>query len=210
MRKAKEFLIYALGVQVLSVGMVFMVRSQLGVSIGTAVSFVLSERLTFFTLGVWNYICHGAVMVLLMVWLKRVRLRYLLSFLTSIFLGYSIDLYNYLLVFEVQALWLRGGLLAAGILCVALGIALTYLTTFAPAPFDLFNKEIAEHKKTTVARTKTVFDLVCLTTAVGLSLIFFGQIKGVHVGTVACALTLGTCIGFFRKTFAAPVARFLS
>lgn len=203
--RAKQWLYYFVGVQVLALGIIVMVSADLGVSIGTCVAYVLNRRFSFLTLGVWNYLCHGAVMLLLICVLRRVRLSYLVSFGTSVFLGYSMDLYRAVLPdASVWPLAARAALVAFGILAVALGIALSIASGFPPAPFDLFVNELSLHRRWPLAKVKTVFDLSWLALGAALGLLFFGRIIGIGAGTVLSALCTGAAVGFFKARLGAP------
>ena len=195
----RSFVIYLLGVQMLALGMVLMVSGDLGVSVGTAVSYVLSCRLTFLSLGVWHYLCHGFVLLLLILILRRVKVFYLLSFLTSIFMGYSMDFYRLFLPETISFLPLRILVLVLGIIGISLGIALNYASGWPAAPFDTFSKEISAHFRWKIGKVKTIFDVTCLAVGVGLSLLFFGKVVGIGWGTAVSAFTIGSCVGFFKK-----------
>ncbi|RZS93053.1 YczE/YyaS/YitT family protein [Cuneatibacter caecimuris] len=195
----KNGLLYVSGVQLLALGMVLLVSSDLGVSVGTAVSYVMSRQFPELTLGVWHYLCHGFVLLLLILILRRIRPFYLLSFLTSIFMGYSMDFYRLLLPGQVSGIVLRSLFLALGIVGIGLGIALNYASGWPAAPFDTFSKEISQHFHWKISKVKTIFDLTCLTLAAVFSLLFFRRVVGIGIGTVVSAFTVGICVGFFKK-----------
>jgi len=50
-------------------------------------------------------------------------------------------------------------------------------------------------KNIEIAKFKTSFDLVCFTVSLTFSIIFFGKIKGLHIGTLVSAIILGSMIG---------------
>lgn len=195
----KKLLLYIAGVQILAAGMMLMVRCNLGVSVGTSVYYVLSQRFTSISLGVWSYTAHGFVLILMMLILRKVKLFYLASFLTSMFLGYSMDFYGLLLPEKFDGIVLRMVLLCIGIVGVALGIALNYASSWPAAPFDTFSKEISKHFNWKISVVKTVFDVTCLTLSIIFGMIFFRKIVGIGIGTVISAFTTGTLVGSFKK-----------
>lgn len=176
-----------------------MVRCNLGVSVGTSAYYVLSQRFPFVSLGVWNYMTHGLVLLLMMLILRKVRLFYLASFLTSMFLGYSMDFYGRLFPESFGSMVLRLVLLCAGIVFVALGIAMNYASGWPSAPFDTFSREISAHFGWKISRVKTVFDLTYLTLGIIFSVAFFGRVIGIGIGTLISAFLTGSLVGFFKK-----------
>ena len=195
----KKILVYILGVQSLAAGMMLLVRCNLGVSVGTSVYYVLSQRFTAISLGVWNYLAHGFVLILMMLILRRVKLFYLASFLTSMFVGYSMDFYGMLLPESFNGIVLRIALLCIGIVGVALGISLNYASGLPAAPFDTFSKEISKHFNWKISVVKTVFDITCISLSVIFGMIFFRKTVGIGIGTVISALSTGTLVGYFKK-----------
>lgn len=195
----KKLLLYIAGIQILALGMMLMVRCDLGVSVGTASYYVFSQRFTFFSLGVWSYLAHGLVLILMMVILRKIRLFYLMSFVTSVLLGYSMDFYGLLLPEKFENMVLRLIFMCVGIVGVALGIALNYASGLPAAPYDTFSKEISRHFNWKISKVKTTFDLTCLSISIVFGFIFFGKIIGIGIGTVVSAFLTGTIIGLFKK-----------
>lgn len=203
MKKTKQILFYIFGVQVLALGISFLVRANLGVSVGTSVSYVLSHHFDFFTLGVWNYIHHGCVMLLLIALTRTVKPTYFISFLTSVFLGYSIDLFDWLLQDAAPSgLMLQIVCALCGVVCVGVGISMNLVSGFPAAPFDMFSSEISAWLKQPLVKVKTIFDFSCLGLAILFGFLFFGRMMGIGIGTLLSALFTGAIIGFSTKRLA--------
>ena len=49
------------------------------------------------------------------------------------------------------------------------------------------------------AKVKIIFDVTCLLTTAVLTFVFLGHIKGLGIGTVLAALTMGKSIAFIGK-----------
>ena len=79
----------------------------------------------------------------------------------------------------------------------AVGVAFLFHTYFAPEAYELTVKEVSSKYGFSVARVKTVYDLVSLTVSVILSFCFFGlfHFEGVKLGTLITALVNGWMIG---------------
>ena len=122
--------------------------------------------------------------------------------LTAFLYGTVLDVYMLLLSFETPASFLLRLLLFVGGLYVsAFGIAFFFKTYIAPDIHALFIKEVSEKWNRSFACCKTIYDCTFLTIALVLSLLFFGNIQGVGIGTVVCAFINGTVIRMFTNIF---------
>jgi uncharacterized protein len=198
MKKIKVYnlLIFIAGLVFLSLGVVLVIKSNLGVSVATSPPYILSLHFTKITFGQWNYIAHGFVLMLLVLFIKKLTLKYLMSFIVSFLFGVTIDLFNLILV-SVQGDTLIGrlGLFALGSITISIGVASFIKSNYPILPFDTFVKEISMTKGIKLAKFKTSFDLVCFTISLLLSLIFFKEVKGIGIGTFVSAVILGGMIG---------------
>ena len=59
--------------------------------------------------------------------------------------------------------------------------------------------ELTDRMKKPLTKIKTAYDCTSCAVAVILSFIFFGALKGVHIGTIVCALVNGTIIGMIGR-----------
>lgn len=80
-------------------------------------------------------------------------------------------------------------------LLICIGIALSNRCGLPIIPTDLFPRELADITKITYSKIKISFDVICLTVTAGMTLIFLGHIKGLGIGTILAAFTMGKCIG---------------
>lgn len=78
---------------------------------------------------------------------------------------------------------------------ISVGVAAFIKSNYPILPFDTFVKEICLKKDIEIARFKTRFDFVCLGVSLISSIIFFGRIKGINIGTLVSATILGSMIG---------------
>lgn len=63
-----------------------------------------------------------------------------------------------------------------------------------PSAYDLYTKLMTAKTGRSLSVIKTTYDVVSLAVAVLLSLLFFGEVRGVDIGTVGGALLGGVCI----------------
>ena len=86
-----------------------------------------------------------------------------------------------------------------GVVIADLGISLLLRPYIAPEAYDVFVKDLSAHYKIGFGKFKTAYDISSLAISVLLSLVFFGKLVGIGVGTHVCALVNGTLIGLMTK-----------
>ena len=86
-----------------------------------------------------------------------------------------------------------------GVLLTGFSIALCFRSYIYPQVYDFFVKGISEKYKLPEGRFKLFFDLTCLAVSVIMSLLLFGKITGIGIGTFIMAFINGFIIGAFGK-----------
>lgn len=178
-----------------SLGIVLMLHSGGGITAVASFPYAISEILPALSLGIWNFIFQCVLVLSLMGLRRRIVPQYLCSFAFSFVFGRFLDFHNA----WVAALPRTPGAAllcyACGYLLLAFGIALSNCSKMPILPTDLFPREAAELFRIPYQRFKIIYDVCCVTGAVVLMLIFFGNIHGIGIGTVFAALTMGILIG---------------
>lgn len=80
-------------------------------------------------------------------------------------------------------------------LLITIGIALSNRCGLPIVPTDLFPRELSAIKNWKYANVKVSFDLICLAVTGLLTGVFLGHIRGLGIGTIAAAFTMGKVIG---------------
>lgn len=199
-------LAYILGLIVLAFSAALMEASDLGVSMIVAPAYLLylklSQTFEFFTFGMAEYTLQAALLIVMIIVLRRFRLYYLFSFITAVLYGLLLD-GSMAIVALLGVSGMAGRIICfiAGAICCAVGVSLLFHTYIAPEVYELFVKEIAAKYGRNINHVKTAYDCISCLIAVGMSFAFFGfgHFEGVKIGTVLCALVNGTLIGFFSR-----------
>ena len=201
---------YFTGLIVLALGTSLIERASFGMSMVVAPAYLLhlkiSPYLPFFTFGVAAYAFQALLLLLLAVFLRKVKKSYFLSFATAFLYGLILDAVMSLVAFLPDfGMAGRIALFAVGLGTSAVGIAFMFHTYFPTEAYELIVKEIAQKFNISIGKTKTAYDICSCTLAVILSLCFFGGFHGIHVGTLVCAALNGFLIGqvsrFLDKKF---------
>ena len=198
---------YIFATVILALSVAIVTTTDLGLSMIVAPAYLLSEKLAFITFGQAEYIVQGILYIIFCFIVKKFRYVYLIAFGTSLFYGFVLDCWQTLIpVFDSEivepgsyALWARLLLLCVGVVITAFSIALFFRVYICPQMIDLIPQKLAEHFRIGIAKFKTGYDIGFLILSILLSLIFFGKIRGLGIGTVVAALFNGTLIGVFGK-----------
>ena len=179
-----------------SLGVVLMLRSGAGISAISSVPFAFSEVLPRLTLGTWNYLFQGLLVFSLMILKKRLVPQYLFSFVVGFAFGKMLD---------VHELWVNTLPLGPGwqvlyfvlsYLILSLGIAVSNRCGLPIIPTDLFPRELSEIISAKYSRIKISFDVICVAVTAAMTVLFLGHLKGLGIGTILAAFTMGKMIGF--------------
>ena len=196
-------LAYPIALLLLALGTALTAYGGFGISMVVAPAYILhlrvSELLPFFSFGVAEYTLQAVILLLLMLILRKVKLTYLLSFGAAVLYGFALDgamrLTSLLPVYPA----LRISLYVMGALICCAAIALLFYSYLPPEAYEMFVKEVAGTWKKPFPTVKTVYDVVSLILAVVLSLLFFGKLRGIGMGTVICTFAYGPIIHLFQK-----------
>ena len=183
-----------LAVLINSFGVVLMIYSGSGISAISNVPFAFSEVLPQLSLGTWTYIFQGLLVLSLMVLRKRFVAPYLFSFVVGFVFGELLDIHELWISILPDALWLRLLYFIVSYLLISFGIALSNRCGLPIIPTDLFPRELAQITGVDYSKIKILFDTICLAVTAGMTYVFLGQIKGLGIGTVLAAFTMGKAV----------------
>ena len=196
---------YAVGTLLLALGTALTAYGGFGISMVVAPAYLLHLKLVqllpFFSFGAAEYALQALVILVLILTVRKVRSVYFLSFAAALGYGVILDLCMTLTGLLPESLPLRIGSYALGVVLCTGGIALLFRSYLPPAAYELFVKELARKLRKPISAVKTVYDCVSLVVALLMSLVFFGGIEGIGIGTVVCALIYGTVIRKFSDLF---------
>ncbi len=199
-------LAYVLGVIILAIGTAFMERADFGLSMVVAPAYLLhlkvSQYLPFFTFGMAEYVFQAALLICMMILLRKVKLTYFFSFITTIIYGIVLDVAIVLLAdIPANTFAMRSVLYVIGMPLSSLGVAFLFHTYISPAAYELFVKEVSQKFGWNINKFKMIYDYISCFVSIVLSFAFFGigHFEGIKAGTVICALLNGVFISLFTK-----------
>lgn len=195
-----SYIAYFLGLALLSFGVILAIKSNYGITVSSSPPYILSLWTDAVSFGTFNYIVQGVVFVLMVVILREFKATYFLSFLTSILLGYSLDFFKFAMKdFNAVGHIARTSCFVISIITISFGLVFFIRSNKSILPFDMFVREVSSKYGVEIGKFKCCFDVCILTIAVVMSFIFFRELRGIHVGTLLSALTIGPTVGYFMK-----------
>ncbi len=199
---------YIAGIVALAFGVTFMERADFGLSMVVAPAYVLHRFISalpgmgWFSFGVAEYTLQLALVLVLMVIMRKFRLSYFFSFVTAVVYGYLLDLIMWLMpAVSADNLGLRIVFFIVGELCCTFGVSMVFHTYIPPEAYELFVSEIGKRSRLSTGAVKWIYDIVSCLVGIGLSFLFFGMgtFVGIGWGTIVCALINGVIIGWLCK-----------
>ena len=184
----KRYALFLVGLILTSFGIAFVTKMQLGTSPISSIPYSLSIILPSVTMGNWTIIFS----ILLI----------LLQFIISFPFGHLIDASMLLLEnFNPQMYAIKIVCLLLGCAIIALGVYVQVLADVVMLPGDAFVRAIAQVTNKEFGSIRVRSDIVMMSVAALLCIIFLHNISGVREATVIAALITGNMVKVYRRVF---------
>lgn len=207
----KRLLVYFLGLFIMAIGVVFSVKSALGVSPVTCLANVVSQ-ITAVNLGVCTTFVYCLYILAEFLILRRdFQPKMLLQIVASFIFGALVSLANALFAFlpAPTAYPMRMLFLLCSIPMVALGVMFYLAPNILPTPGEGMSLAISKKTGLSVASSKTVFDCTLVVISAAVSLFWFHGFVGVREGTVISALLVGFVMKRMMRVCQPALLRFV-
>ena len=178
-----------------SLGVVLMLHSGSGISAISSVPYAFAKVLPFLTLGTWTYLFQGALILSLMILRKKFVVQYLFSFVVGFVFGELLDVHELWINVLPTAIGWRIFYFIASYILICIGIAISNRCKMPIVPTDLFPRELSQITSVAYPKIKISFDVICLIITAALTGFGLGHIKGLGIGTVVAAFTMGKGVG---------------
>ena len=182
-----------------SLGVLLMLQSGSGISAISSVPYAFHQVFPKLTLGTWTYIFQGLLVLSLMILRKKFVPSYLFSFVVGFAFGEMMDVHELWITRLPLNIPLRILYFALSYLIICIGIALSNRCKLPIIPTDLFPRELADITGVAYSRIKISFDVICLAVTACLTGLILGHVKGLGIGTVVAAFTMGKAIGLVGR-----------
>ncbi len=182
-----KYVIYVLGLLILTLGIALTIQSNLGTSPFDALLVGLSQKIGL-TVGSWEIIL-AIILIILNSLLKKQRPE-VLGLGTAFITGIGIDLWLFLLPITPELWYSQLICFTIGLSAIGLGTAMYLYTNFAPIPIDRLTLIIQELTNTTIFLSRTFIYIVFLFFAFTLD-------GPIGVGTLLTVCLGGLVLHFF-------------
>lgn len=198
-RMSREFA-YVLGQIIMPFAVALTVKADLGMSMIATPTYIISEKVSFLSYGMTEYIVQAFLVILMCIVIKKFRIAYLVSFLSAVIYGSILDLACYVTAdIPADNMIVRIILFVLGMVLTSLSVAFFFNTYISPCAYDYFVAKVGKEKKLDMRKWKLAFDFTMLLISVVLSLALFHKFVGVNFGTLIMAVLNGNIISFFSK-----------
>ena len=197
---AKRLLVYFLGLFIMAVGVVFSVKSALGVSPVTCLAnvtyqiFGVDRGISALSLGVCTTLTYCLyILVEVLILRREFKAHMLLQIVASTIFGFLVNLASAIFAFLPAPVSypMRLVFLLCSIPMVALGVMLYLAPNILPTPGEGLSLAVSKKIGKPVATCKMIVDCCLVVTSVLVSLGYFRGLVGVREGTVISALLVG-------------------
>lgn len=205
MLKTKMILRYVMflaGLFIIGLGIALSTKMGLGTTPISVIPLVLSGGFPISFGMVANILNLIFVLIQILIQRKGFNRDILIQILIVPFFGYFID-FGFAVFgnLEPGSIIIQLSLLVVGCLLMALGIYMQIVADVIINPCEGLVKAISERFKTKFGNVKIMMDVSIMLVGVTLSLIVFGEVRGVGIATVVVAVSTGFFIKVFKKIF---------
>ena len=188
-------LVLVLAVIINSIGVLLMLHSGSGISAISSVPYAFNLVLPTLSLGTWTYIFQGLLVCVLMILRRKFVPAYLFSFVVGFCFGEMMDINELWVDHLPLSIPLRVAYFILSYLILCFGIALSNRCKLPIIPTDLVPRDLSKILSAEYSKVKVSFDVICLAVTACLTGVFLHHIRGLGIGTIVAAFTMGKTIG---------------
>ena len=194
---------FCLGLMINSCGIALITKAGLGTSQISSIPYVLSFEFDGLSFAMGTFLVNIAFIVIQAVLLGRsffpVQLLQLpVNIVFSSFLGVSMSIFGWLAPSSLPA---QLAVLVLGCCVLGCGIAIECAPNLIFVPGEGIVYAISKVVNKKLGSVKVVFDVVLVVSSFSLSMLLFGELKGVGIGTIVCACFTGFVVNFANARF---------
>ena len=203
-----RYVVASVGLFMIAFAIALAIKSNLGTAPLSCVAYVLNLDIPGISVGAFTFLVNMVyILVQLAVLRKRFKLVSLMQVVASVVFGYMIDAGLWALGWiDCSAYWQLWLLVAAGIVLLGIGVAFAVASGAVPLAGEAMVVAVCRVLHSSFPRTKIIFDVCLVVSALTLSFAAAGKIEGVREGTLAAALCVGLTVKAANK-FVVPMAK---
>lgn len=198
----RRYAVCFLGLLIISFGVVFITKSEMGVSPISSIPYSMSLIVPQLTFGNWVIIFNGLLILIQIAILRKDSNipDMIMQLIISVLFGYFTDFAVFVMGdFAVSGYLARVASLLVGCVIVALGAYVEVNAKASMVPGDAFIHTLSKVTKVEFGKVRVVSDMSMGIIAGILCLVFLGKLSGVREGTVISALIVGNMVRIFSR-----------
>lgn len=200
----KKFLMLILGVTISSFGMTLLIKSNLGQSTVSGISYNIGVILKIKTgtiLAFINYICFiGQIFILK----HEFKFHQILQLFITVIFSELVNFYLYKMPFistlDLNLYIIKLFVLLTGIICMAYGVSLMLIADLAPLPFEAFVNIVSIKFNIQFGKLRRFIDISFIFISLAIILLYKVPNVSVREGTIIYALLFGTFMDIFMNS----------
>ncbi len=213
---------WVLGIVLCTLGICLCTKANFGLSMIAAPPYILHLRMVeifpWWSQGTSEYIWQGFLLLVLWVLMRRVKIKFVLCFVTAVLFGFALD--GWFVIFggngAYESIAARIISFVLGECITALAIAFYFKTDMPLQIYELLVTQLAPKYGCTTEKMKQINDIVMFVLSIVLALALTGGFHGVGIGTVVITAVNAPLIRLFSAlldrlfSFEARFEKFLS
>lgn len=211
-KRTKQIVIYLFGLCLLAFGVNCSVIANLGVSPVSSLAYSIT-LITKLSLGATTFLANVLFIVIQIIISKKFEfvnyiVQLMITFVFSIFIDATMYLASFLpaaSTFFDQFIYLF-----LSLMLIAFAIFLYLHSSMPMMPYDTLLPTISKRFGIKISKTKVICDVLTVTSALILSIIFLHSLGSIGIGTVVSALTIGRILGIFMSYFSKPLLNWIN
>lgn len=199
----KRIFMYIFGLFVMSLGVSFSIEADLGVSPVSSLAYAVALT-SGFTVGSMTIAVNCLYIIIQIILSKRFQIKAtIMQISISLLFGLSIDGTLYLIQHlpTPKLLISQTLFLIISLFIIAIGLLFYIQARFPLMPYDELTHIISERFNMEFGKAKIVSDLLNVSLAGGICLVFINSLGSIGIGTVIAAYFIGKIVGGLMKVY---------
>ncbi len=200
---AVRFVVYLIGLFIMTLGVSMSVKSNLGVSPVSSIPYTITCIIGL-EMGKATILFHIVLVILQIAILRKdFQAKNLLQIIVGIVFGYFTTFSNYLFSFlpTPENLLIRLAMMLCSTVVIAFGIFLYLPADIIPLAGEGAMKAISDKTQVLFSKVKVCFDISMVAISLCACLLILHRLGSVGAGTVVAAVLVGSILGVINKLF---------
>ena len=200
----RRYALFLAGLFVASMGVAFSAKAGLGTSPVASIAYSVSLVSPLMSLGGWLNLL-SVIQIAIQIIIMKGKCNYIeiaIQAALAFAYGYLTDFSCWLIRnIAVTGYPMQFVFMLLGCVILAFGLWIQFKGGVAMLPAEAMNRAISRVTGKRYENIKIAFDVLYITVAAAISLVFLGELKGVREGSIIAALAVGSMIKVFNRLF---------